>query len=108
MAKKKTTSDALEILDRRYYQARPDRLARLEKVREDMEIGRLLYQLRAQAGLSQRALAKMVGTTASVICRLEDADYDGHSLTMLRRIATVLKKRLEIRFVPVRRKARAA
>lgn len=37
--------------------------------------------------LSQRELAKLVGTTASVICRLEDADYDGHSLSMLIRIA---------------------
>ncbi|HLE62902.1 MAG TPA: helix-turn-helix transcriptional regulator [Pyrinomonadaceae bacterium] len=51
------------------------------------EIASLLYRLRTQAGLSQRELAKRVGTTASVICRLEDADYEGHSLAMLRRIA---------------------
>jgi transcriptional regulator with XRE-family HTH domain len=51
-------------------------------------------------GLSQRALAKKVGTTASVICRLEDADYEGHCLSMLRRIAPALGKRVEIRFVP--------
>src|ERR1019366_3629185 len=31
-------------------------------------------------GLSQRAMARKAGTTASVICRLEDADYEGHSL----------------------------
>ncbi len=42
----------------------------------------------------------MVGTTASVICRLEDADYEGHSLAMLQRIAAALNKRVEIRFVP--------
>src|ERR1035438_3988975 len=36
----------------------------------------------------------------SVVCRLEDADYEGHSLAMLRRIAEVLGKRIEIRFVP--------
>jgi len=35
----------------------------------------------------------------SVISRLEDADYDGHSLAMLRRIASALEKRVEIRFV---------
>jgi hypothetical protein len=47
----------------------------------------------------------MIGTTASVISRLEDADYEGHSLAMLRRIAAALDKRVEIRFVPVRRSA---
>ncbi|MCX6971679.1 MAG: helix-turn-helix transcriptional regulator [Verrucomicrobia bacterium] len=40
-----------------------------------------MFRLRTQAGLSQRALEKMVGTTASVISRLEDADYEGRSKT---------------------------
>ncbi|HSB69338.1 MAG TPA: helix-turn-helix domain-containing protein, partial [Candidatus Methylomirabilis sp.] len=53
-------------------------------------------------GLSQRALAQLVGTTASVICRLEDADHEGHSLAMPQRIAAALNKRVEIRFVPRR------
>jgi hypothetical protein len=39
-----------------------------------------------------------------VICRLEDADYEGHSVSMLRRIATALNRRVEIRFVPQRGK----
>ena len=65
-----------------------------------------LEKLRTQAGLSQRQLAKLVGTTASVICLLEDADYQGHSLSMLRRIATALDRRIEIRFVPVRHRSR--
>lgn len=54
--------------------------------------------------MSQRELAKRVGTTASVICRLEDADYEGHSLSMLRRIAAALDRRIEIRFVPARKR----
>jgi len=45
-----------------------------------------------------------VGTTPSVISRLDDDDYDGHSLAMLRRIAAALNKRVEIRFVPLRGK----
>lgn len=45
----------------------------------------------------------MIGTTASVICRLEDADYEGHSLAMLNRIAGALNRRVEIRFLPLRR-----
>ncbi len=39
------------------------------------------------------------------ICRLEDADYEGHSLSLLKRIAAALNKRLEIRFVPTRKRA---
>jgi hypothetical protein len=53
-------------------------------------------------------LAKLIGTTASVICRLEDADYEGHSLAMLNRIATALNRRVEIHFVPAERRLRSA
>ena len=69
---------------------------------------RRIVELRTSAGLSQRELAKVVGTTASVICRLEDADYEGHLLAMLRRIASGLKQRVEIRFVPLKSKFQAA
>ncbi len=61
----------------------------------------MLYELRTTAGLSQRELAKRVGTTASVICRMEQADYEG-SLAMLRRVAGALGRRLELRAVPIR------
>ena len=98
---KKQTSDALKILYRRYYQGRPDRLAALEEARANDGVARKLTDLRLKAGLTQRQLAKLVGTTASVICRLEDATYGGHSLAMLNRIATALKQRVEIHFVPV-------
>ncbi len=66
------------------------------------EIARKIHDLRAAAGLSQRELAQRIGTSASAICRLEDADYDGHSLSLLKRIAEALDKRVEIRFVPAR------
>src|SRR6266852_4829473 len=106
--RRKPTTDAVEILHRRYYEGRPARLAALEEARANDEVARRIYELRTKAKLSQRQLAKLIGTTASVICRLEDADYEGHSLPMLRRIATALNKRVEIRFVPIRRKARYA
>jgi len=106
--KKKPTTDAVEILHRRYFEGRPERLALLEEERANAEIARKIYELRAKAGLTQRELAKLVGTTASVICRLEDADYEGHSLGMLRRIASALNKRVEIRFGPVKRKQQLA
>jgi DNA-binding XRE family transcriptional regulator len=108
MAKKrKPTTDGVEILHRRYFEGKPEMLAALEEARANDEVARKIYELRKKAGLSQRQLAKLVGTTASVICLLEDADYQGHSLSMLRRIASALHRRVEIRFVPVKQAHRA-
>ena len=103
--KRKPTTDAGEILHRRYFEGKPDMLAALEEARANDEVARKIYDLRTKAGLTQRQLAKLVGTTASVICLLEDADYEGHSLSMLRRIATAVNRRVEIRFVPIRHKS---
>lgn len=104
MAKQKRsggTTDAVEILYRRYYKGRPARLKALQEARRGDSVARKLMALRLSAGLTQRQLAKLVGTTASAICRLEDADYEGHSLAMLNRIASTLKRRVEIHFVPI-------
>jgi ribosome-binding protein aMBF1 (putative translation factor) len=98
--KKPKTTDAVTIIHRRHYANRPERETSLQEERANAEIARKIYDLRTAAGLSQRALAHLIGTTASVICRLEDADYEGHSLAMLQRIAAALDKRVEIRFVP--------
>jgi len=73
--KKARTSDAVEILNRRYIQGDAKKLAALEAIRADNAVARKIHDLRTQAGLSQRELAKLVGTSASAICRLEDADY---------------------------------
>jgi len=100
--KRKTTTDAIEIIHRRYYEGKPNRLRELEEARVEDEVARKIYTLRTKAGLSQRELAKLVGTSASAICRLEGADYEGHSMAMLKRIAEALNKRVEIRFVPIR------
>lgn len=100
--KRKPTTDAVEILHRRYYEGKPERLGQLEEARANAEIARKIYELRTKAGFTQKELAKVVGTTPSVISRLEDADYEGHSLSMLRRIAAALDKRVEIRFVPAK------
>ena len=99
--KRATTSDAVQILYRRYYEGRPERVRGLEEARANDSVARKLTALRLRAGLTQRQLAELVGTTASAICRLEDAEYEGHSLAMLNRIAAALKQRVEIRFVPV-------
>jgi len=98
--KRRATTDAVKIVHRRYYEGKPERLANLETARANDQVARKITALRTQAGLSQRQLARLVGTTASVICRLEDAEYEGHSLAMLNRIAAALNRRVEIRFIP--------
>jgi transcriptional regulator with XRE-family HTH domain len=77
----------------------PEMQRMFEEEVANREFAQKIYQLRTKAGLSQAELARRVGTTQSVISRLEDADYEGHSLAMLNRIAVALKRRVEIRFV---------
>jgi transcriptional regulator with XRE-family HTH domain len=98
-------SETLQCFWDRYIGEHPERIAEYEQAAADVDIARAIYDVRAQAGLTQRQLAKKVGTTASVICRLEDADYEGHSLAMLRRIAEALGKRIEIRFLPATKRS---
>jgi DNA-binding XRE family transcriptional regulator len=100
--RRKATSDAVEILHRRYVENDAEMARLVAEELSNLQIAQKIYDLRIKAGLSQRALAKLVGTTASVICRLEDADYDRHSLAMLTRIAAALNKRVDIRFLAQR------
>jgi len=104
---KKTTTDAAKILaDIAGHD--PKRQQAFEEAVANREVAQRIYELREQAGLSQTELAKRVGTTQSVISRLEDADYEGHSLAMLNRIAAAVERRVEIRFVPRRRRLQPA
>src|SRR5258706_14533893 len=106
MAKRmRRATDAVEILHHRFYAGKPARIKNLEEARANEEIAGKILELRTAASLTQTQLGKFIGTTASVICRLEDADYEGHSLAMLRRIGGALNQRWEIRFVPLRRSA---
>jgi DNA-binding XRE family transcriptional regulator len=106
--KPKFKSATLQWTYDRYIGNDPKQIEEYEQEVLNAEIARKIYDLRTKAGLSQRELAKRVGATASAICRLEDADYDGHSLFMLKRIAEAMDKRVEIRFMPLRRKLQPA
>jgi len=102
------TTEAVDVIHRRYYEGRPERMADLAEAEANDTVARKIYELRKRARLTQEQLAQRVGTTTSVICRLEDADYEGHSLAMLRRVATALNKRVELRFVNADRKNKVA
>src|SRR5687767_8135259 len=97
---KGATSSAREILHRKVYANRPDRLEGLEQTRREMALGLKIRRLREEAGLTQQELADQIGTQPSAISRIEDADYDGHSITLLQKVAKALDMRLIIDFEP--------
>lgn len=101
------TKDALTILDRLTGND-PQLRERIERETVNAQVAQLIYDARIKAGLTQKQLAGLIGTSQPNIARLEDADYEGHSLTMLQRIAKALNQRLEISLRPAetRRKAR--
>ena len=100
--KKTKLKSASQILYERYIANDPEALSLLEEERANARVAREIRELRKAHGLTQRELAKRVGTSPSVISRLENAGYEGHSLAMLQRIATAVGKRVEIRFVKPR------
>ena len=106
--RRRTISDGLAILDRRHFHGRPARLRALAEAKLNAEIAQEIYALRTKAGLTQKQLAGLVGTTDTVISRLEDADYAGHSLRMLQRISAALNHRIEVHFVPMRARRKTA
>jgi len=100
---KNRTSDGLAILN---FMAGDDPKMHelIMEESENLRIAKQIFELRTAAGLSQVQLARKTATTKSVISRLEDADYAGHSLALLQRIATVLNNRIEVHFVPLTKK----
>lgn len=92
-------STASQLLRRRY--ARDENRKRLLQIeRVNAQIAQMIIDLRREAGLTQKDLAEKIETTQSVVSRLEDAEYDGHSLSMLTRIATALGKKLNVAIEP--------
>jgi transcriptional regulator with XRE-family HTH domain len=63
---------------------------RFKKAGDAWDVVTQLASLRKASGLSQKELAKQVGTSQQQISRLESPLYKGHSLSMLRRVAGVL------------------
>lgn len=98
--KRKKTSDALTILRDRYIKGDPNRLAAIEAERAKIKIAEQVYALRKQRGLTQKQLAEVMGTTQSVISRLEDTDYESERIDTLQKLAAALQCHLEVRFVP--------
>ena len=92
------TTDAEQILRRRLGDT-PELRHQIAEEKLNVRVARMIYEARESAGLTQRELADLIGTKQQVIARLEDADYEGHSLSMLQRIAHALNQRIELSFV---------
>jgi transcriptional regulator with XRE-family HTH domain len=105
---KKYRPYGLDDLIKEYIGDDPKRLAYYRYISVNIEIAGIIYNLRTEQGLTQKQLAEMIGTTHSVISRLEDADYGGHTIKMLHRIATALGKTIEVKFIEVDDKKTAA
>lgn len=74
--------------------------ARFRRAGEAWDVALQIAALREQAGLSQKDLAKLLKTSQQQISRLESPDYEGHSLSTLRRVAEALHARVRIVFEP--------
>jgi len=79
--------------------------ARFSQAGEAWDVALQIAALRQQAGLSQKELAKLLNTSQQQISRLESASYEGHSLSMLRRVAEALHARVRVIFEPVESRA---
>jgi ribosome-binding protein aMBF1 (putative translation factor) len=95
------TNDAVKIINNRYVKNDPAIQDLLREASLNAKVAQLIYTARKQAGLTQQQLADLIQTKQSVIARLEDADYEGHSLSMLQRIGEALGQQIEIKMVPV-------
>jgi transcriptional regulator with XRE-family HTH domain len=78
----------------------PTFAARFKSAGDAWDVALQIAALREQAGLSQRELAKLLKTSQQQISRLESPGYEGHSLSMLRRVAGVLHARVRVVFEP--------
>jgi ribosome-binding protein aMBF1 (putative translation factor) len=96
------SKDALQLIDRMVGDNQSLR-AMIAEETTNARVAQLIYDARMKSGLTQKELARRVGTTQSVIARLEDADYTGHSLSMLNRIAAAMEKRIDIQLRPLKR-----
>ena len=100
MSKDQKINSASELMHKRYVKGNKKRLKYIEQEGKRIEIAVQIYNLRKQAGLTQKEFAKRVGMKQSVISRLESADYDGYKVETLERIAHAMNQELHFYFVP--------
>ena len=86
----------------------PDFTERFKRAGEAWDVAMQIAALRDKAGLSQKELARKLGTSQQQVSRLESPAYEGHSLSMLRRVAKALRAEVKVTFEPAHTQRRAA
>lgn len=71
---------------------------RFKRAGEAWDVALQIAALRQRAGLSQKDLAKLLKTSQQQVSRLESTGYEGHSLSMLRRVAEALHAHVRVTF----------
>jgi DNA-binding XRE family transcriptional regulator len=67
---------------------------------EEYALAREMLSARSRSGLTQEAVAALMGTTKSAVSRLEAGGKHAPSLTTLKKYAHAVGCRLEIKLVP--------
>lgn len=75
---------------------------RFERAGAAWDVALHLAALRKRVGISQKELARKLKTSQQQISRLESPAYEGHSLSMLRRVAHALNAEIKVEFEPAR------
>jgi transcriptional regulator with XRE-family HTH domain len=83
----------------------PEFKKRFGQAGEAWEVALQLTALRKARGLSQKQLAYKIGTSQQQISRLESPSYQGHSLSMLRRVVEALGGSLKVEILLKAQKA---
>lgn len=71
-----------------------------EGLAEEYALAREMLAARSRSGLTQEAVAELMGTTKSAVSRLEAGGKHAPSLTTLKKYAHAVGCRLEIKLVP--------
>jgi transcriptional regulator with XRE-family HTH domain len=85
----------------------PDFAERFKRAGEAWDVAMQLAALREKAGLSQKELARKLKTSQQNVSRLESPSYEGHSLSMLRRVAGLLGATVRVVIEPRKNSGRS-
>jgi len=93
------TTDAVEILKDRVAQD-PELAFYVEEERKRLMLADKIRQARQESGLSQKDVAKRIGTTQSAVARLESGNYERLSLSTLIKVTRALNCRINLEILP--------
>lgn len=93
---KKPITDAVALMDR-WYGGTPEWDEAVAEEELSLQIGLAVHDLRGSAGLTQKQLAGLIGTSQSVVSRVEHADYEGSALEIFKRVCFALHKKVQVR-----------